>query len=147
MLYCTLSLIVQEDLFPNTDVVNFLLACDASINCRDFQGDTPLHHAADCSRPDADVVVLLLSNGAHIDVCNRQGMTPASLIQRQSPAGSLHNVVNVFDLVSLRCLAARAVVDAGIDFHGGVLPTLVEKFVQLHVAPEISIRQGGIAFS
>lgn len=124
--------------------MKFLLGCDASVNCRDFHGDTPLHHAVDCSRPCADVVLLLIDSGAHIDTCNRRGITPKSLIQRQTPAGSLHNVVNLFDLVSLRCLAARAVVDAGVEFRGGVVPPLVEKFVKLHVAPDI-VRHGNVS--
>jgi ankyrin repeat protein len=139
------ALLFQEDLFPDVSIVRFLIECGASVDCRDFQGDTPLHHAVDCSRPNREVVQLLIDNGAHIDTCNRQSMTPLSLIQRQSPSGPLHNVV--FDPLTLCCLAARAVVEAGIDFHNGVVPPRVEKFLLLHVTPDVTIRSGGVSFT
>lgn len=121
----------QEDLFPDVSVLEFLLQCGASLNCVDFQGDTPLHHSLDCARPCREVVLVLLENGADVDVINRQGLTPYKLL---NSAPHLH--INPFDYLSLKCVAASAIVKLEVPFRGE-LPKLLETFVEMHYVPRV----------
>ena len=117
----------QEELFPETDILELLIKCGANINCQDTVcGDTPLHFSLDCPKPDQCVIKVLLNNEAHIDVCNRYGVTPYSLLFRQNQLG-----FNPFKYISLKCLAARAIVTFGVPYLGQV-PRTLEEFIPWH---------------
>ena len=53
------------------------------INCKDENGGTALHIAAMCKA--INCIKLLLENGAHVDVQNKQGATPLYLTSMGSP--------------------------------------------------------------
>lgn len=117
----------QEELFPETQILELLIKCDANVNCQDTVcGDTPLHFSLDCPKPDKHVISVLLKNDAHIDICNRYGVTPYSLLLRENQIG-----FHPFDFVKLKCLAARAVATFGIPYEGQV-PKTLETFLPWH---------------
>ncbi len=59
----------------------------ADVNARDFNGYTPLHHAA--ARGDNDLIMYLMSKGADINAVSRKGETVADMangpVQRIPP--------------------------------------------------------------
>ncbi|XP_038056775.1 poly [ADP-ribose] polymerase tankyrase-1-like [Patiria miniata] len=56
------------------DIVRCLLAHGADPNCRDQQGNTPLHHAS--AHRDTDIITVLLDNGADIHALNDRQYQP-----------------------------------------------------------------------
>lgn len=117
----------QEELFPKTQILELLIKCGANVNCQDTVcGDTPLHFSLDCPKPDPFVIDVLLKNDAHIDVCNRYGVTPYSLLFRQGHLG-----FHPFKHVSLKCLSARAIVTFGVPYVNQV-PHTLEEFIPWH---------------
>lgn len=132
----------QEDLFPETSVLELLIGCGGNVNCQDTVcGDTPLHFSLDCPKPDKFIIQLLLENDAHIDTCNRYGVTPYSLVFRQADFG-----FRPFDHVSLKCLAARAVVTYGVSYVGHV-PKTLEEFIPLHGVARSRVHKSGASTS
>lgn len=69
---------------------------------------------------------LLLDHGAHLDTPNRNGECPAVVV-----AVNPRNNVHLVKYVTLRCLAATAVIKYKIPYVGQV-PTTLENFVQYH---------------
>ena len=118
---------IQEELFPETQVLELLIKCGANVNCQDTVcGDTHLHFSLDCPKPDHFIIEMLLRNDAHIDICNRYGVTPYSLLFRQGQLG-----FHPFKYISLKCLSARAIVTFGVP-HCGQVPHTLEEFIPWH---------------
>jgi hypothetical protein len=65
---------------------------------------------------------VLLTYEPHVDLANRRGET---VLPHLPPSTCLVN------LVSLRCLTAKAILRHGVHYHG-VLPPSVTKFVDMH---------------
>ena len=72
------------------------------------------------------VVELLLHNGGHIDAKNRAWQRPVDSL-RAAPDCK----INPLHFLTLKCLAARAVVEHGIDYTHQV-PVMLEEFIQAH---------------
>jgi len=64
-------------LVRDLEVVKFLVAKGASMETRDWSGDTPLHTAIRYNRPE--VAVALINAGAPLDIQNGYGQTPLAL--------------------------------------------------------------------
>lgn len=119
----------QDDnqmIFPNMDVIQLLLECGAPVNARNESRSTPLHVAANAYNFFSPLVQLLLDHGAHLDTPNRNGECPAVVV-----AVNPRNNVHLVKYVTLRCLAATAVIKYKIPYVGQV-PTTLENFVQYH---------------
>ena len=116
----------QEELYPNTKILELLLECGANVNCQDIRGDTPLHFSLDCQKPDNDIVRILLDNGAHIDTCNSYGQTPYGLLSKLP-----HLRINPLHYMTLKCYAARAIMNFHVPYKGHI-PRALEDFVPLH---------------
>jgi len=56
------------------DRVKSLIASRADVNVQDYKGDTPLHIA--CVKCNVELAMLLLDNGAKMDVLNNEGLMP-----------------------------------------------------------------------
>ena len=123
----------QEDLFPNVTILKFLLQSGASIDCQDFQGDTPLHHSIDCQKPSKEVIKLLLDHGSDVDICNRQGVTPYQLLQKFSQIG-----INPSNYLTLKCMAATAIMKSRVAYQGQV-PKVLEDFIAVHGLPKVRL--------
>ena len=126
--------------FPNISVVELLLECGANINAIDGKRNTALHLCSEALRnleleQHHDmlkrIAVLLLNSSAHVDMVNIFGMRAADGL-----TSSLLEM-NMMNFVSLKCLAANAVVKHGISYGGHSIGSL-ESFVQMHeVSPAI----------
>ncbi|XP_022199876.1 protein fem-1 homolog CG6966 [Nilaparvata lugens] len=113
-------------IFPNIPVINLLIECGAPINARNFSHSTPLHIAAKQYNFDAPTVQLLLDSGAHLDMPNKKGETPANLIVENT-----ESTIALVPYISLQCLAATVIVKNRIPYVGEVSVQL-ENFVRLH---------------
>jgi len=108
--------------------VKELLAAGAAVNLMDADGNTPLNTAVfnqpETSERDAwlEVIDLLLQYGAHDDFANADGETAFDLLPPS---------VDVFEHVSLKCLAARAVRTHHVTYRG-IVPTTLSDFVDKH---------------
>lgn len=72
------------------------------------------------------IVETLLLHGGHIDSRNRNGQRPVDLL-RLVPECK----INPLQFMTLKCLAARVVVDNKIVFKSQV-PAILENFIQAH---------------
>ena len=120
--------------FPNIAVVELLLECGANVNAVDDESNTTLHLCSEALRnlkkeKHQDILkriaVLLLNCSAHVDMVNIFGMRAADGLTSSSLE------MNMMNLVSLKCLAANAVVNYRITY-AGYVNDLLESFVQMH---------------
>ena len=120
--------------FPNIAVVELLLECGANVSAVDNKRNTTLHLCSEALRnleleQHHDmlkrIAVLLLNSSAHVDMVNIFGERAADGI-----TFSLMEM-NMMNFVTLKCLAANAVVKHKIDHAGNVNGSL-ESFVQMH---------------
>ena len=95
------------------------------------RAQSPLHVAAkNCgARGGMDVVAALLGAGAHLDACNAARKTPMGLLAAEGGAAC---VVTPLKYVTLKCLAARKVVECGVEFGDGRVSRELESFVRMH---------------
>jgi len=110
---------------PSSVVVGHLLEAGAAADATDAGKNTPLH-AVVFNQPETspvrdEIVDLLLQHGVHVDAANADGRTASDCL---SPS-------LVFDHVSLKCLAARAVRSYKLPYRGNVPATLAD-FVDRH---------------
>ena len=118
-------------------VVELLLECGANVNAVDDDHNTALHLCSKAIRNSGTqkhhdlmkgIAELLLKNGAHVDMVNLSGNSAAEIL-----TSSLIGW-NVLDFVSLKCLAARVVMECNIPYAGHI-PASLESFVQIHGTP------------
>lgn len=143
--YSPLHLVLDEntyvDDFHVVDVVTFpcgaaaklLVECGADVNAVDMKGNTPLHNIVKYTKPISDfltlhsVIMLLIDNGCHMDVCNKDQETPLDV----SATGVAEIILRTQGKISLKCIAARAVKKQGLVYQGNI-PASLEDFVALH---------------
>ncbi|XP_060806925.1 protein fem-1 homolog A isoform X2 [Amyelois transitella] len=113
--------------FPSVAAVRLLLRCGADVNVRNEARSTPLHVAAIPYNFSTELVEALLAGGAHLDQPNKFGDSPAELV-----ALNRGSRVRVLRHVSLRCLAARALIASQQHVPRHVLPTELYDFLELH---------------
>jgi len=113
---------------PNSAIVEALLMAGASVDSMDVDRNTPLHVAvlnkSEISRQDVwlQVIKLLLQYGAHVDFANANGKIASDM---------LPSTINVFNYLSLECLAARAVRKHQLSYRG-IVPANVADLVNRH---------------
>ena len=115
----------QEDLFPSSSILSCLLNSGVVINRQDIAGNTALHYSIECPSPNSAIIQQLLKAGAHVDACNRHGVTPYSLITKKFPQ------LCPFQFLSLKCFCCRMIVSCRIPYKGQV-PTSLEDIIVLH---------------
>jgi ankyrin repeat protein len=76
------------------DVVKALLNAKAEVNTPDFMGLTPLHHAV--HNQNAEMVELLLKNGADCDAPTKKGDTALRIALREGYSQSVINVLRKY---------------------------------------------------
>ncbi len=128
------SSFVEDDslsLFPNATVADFILRCGVDVHTRNAINETPLHVACKQENFNDEVVALLLARGAHLDVPDDRRIRPQDILQTHGCK------VNLVPHVSLKCLAAMALVRGGGE--GGEslvgdqpLPPNLHEFIRLH---------------
>ena len=70
------------------DIVKYLVEHGANVNCKNYQGNTPLHFAAERELRE-DIVKYLIEQGADLNVVNKDGYTPFHFIILK---GNLNNI-------------------------------------------------------
>ncbi|ELU05423.1 hypothetical protein CAPTEDRAFT_205476 [Capitella teleta] len=114
--------------FPSPEVVDLLIEVGAPVNEVEFEKNTPLHIAA-MNRPcNAEIIKLLLENGAHIDARNSEHKTSMDLLDSLSMTDIS---VSPLKYRTLQCLAARQIMAHNIAFEGQI-PKKLEDFVLMH---------------
>ncbi|RWS02806.1 Protein fem-1-like protein, partial [Dinothrombium tinctorium] len=113
-------------IFPDAGVAELLLDCGAFVDAINFNQSTPLHIASTRSNFSHDVINVLLENGAHIDRRNAIGNQPYKLLSSIAEC-----TVNPLKFVTLKCLAARKIVERKISYIGEV-PSELENFIRIH---------------
>ncbi|XP_043223014.1 protein fem-1 homolog B-like isoform X2 [Amphibalanus amphitrite] len=119
--------------FPCAATARLLIRCGADVNCRDADGNTPLHLIVGYQKPISDfltlhsIIVALVEAGAHIDACNVSGRTPFE----SATTGVAEIILRTQSKLSLKCLAARVVARHRIPYTGCV-PRDLESFIELH---------------
>lgn len=113
-------------IFPDVSVVELLLKCGADVDAVNNELCTPLHISCleDNYNPPK-VSALLLHYGAHIDRRNLKGSRPISQIK------AIDAGFNIMNHISLKCLAAQAVVMHNVRYKG-LVPEGLERFLQIH---------------
>ena len=121
-------------LFQSTAVVKVLLECGADVNDVDDEYNTALHLCSRCIKDPGleqhhelitQIAVVLVKNSAHVDMVNIFGERAADGL-----TSSLMDM-NMMDFVSLKCLAANAVVKYEIP-HAGYVNGSLESFLDVH---------------
>ena len=69
---------------------------------------------------------LLLSHGAHIDICNASGQKPSEMLKEIPDCK-----INPLQYQTLRCLAASVISKHGLHFRSEV-PSILEDFIEAH---------------
>jgi ankyrin repeat protein len=113
--------------YPSLQVVKLLLHVGETVDCRDADGNTPLHIASMEQPCDPQIIDLLIDSGAHIDTVNAQGQRPLDLFPPETVCG-LQSPVNA---MSLQCLAAAVIRKHHIPYDMVLSKKLVE-FVDAH---------------
>lgn len=113
-------------IFPNAAIAELLLECGANVEVINYNLSTPLHIAALISNFTPEVIQVLLKYGAHIDRRNGNGNHPHYMLQSISECN-----VNHLQYTTLKCLAARKVIEKQISFIGEV-PVHLEEFIRIH---------------
>lgn len=114
------------NLFPSLPVARMLVECGARINATNAVESTPLHTASCLANFKQEVVELLLTHGAHIDMKNSQGIRPSQLL-----AANPVSTVSITRFLSLKCLCAQVISNNKLPFKGEV-PEVLETFIEAH---------------
>ena len=120
-------------LFPSDVLAGLLLKCGANPNITDAEGNTPLHLIVRYNKPISDfmtlhnIIMLLTDAGVHVDRANRKGQTCLSI----ATTGVAEIILRARRMISLKCIAARAVKEYGIPYKGHI-PLTLEEFVEFH---------------
>uniref|UniRef100_T1K5W7 SOCS box domain-containing protein n=2 Tax=Tetranychus urticae TaxID=32264 RepID=T1K5W7_TETUR len=112
-------------IFPNADVTQLLLECGAPVDAVNNEQCTPLHVACLRFHYNREVRDVLLEFGAHLDRANTRGTRPFRQLEHVDPT------FNHLPYISLRCLAARAVIGYKIPYQG-IVPRMLEEFLEIH---------------
>ncbi|XP_054706797.1 protein fem-1 homolog A-B-like [Uloborus diversus] len=114
------------DIFPDAEVAELLLQCGADVKAVNRCLNTPLHVAAEASNYSPAVFNTLLKHGAHTDHKNKAGNTPFDVMKETDKFN-----VNPFQYTTLKCLAARKIMEKQVPFSGKV-PAKIESFIRVH---------------
>lgn len=116
----------RAPIFPNASVVKYLLMCGADVNTVDDELCTPLHIATYKHNFDqSGVSALLLEHGAHIDQKSLDGSRPILQIR------AIDSEFDTMKYISLKCLAAQAVVMHNVRYNG-LVPDEIDEFLKIH---------------
>lgn len=113
-------------IFPDADVAELLLSCGAFVEALNNTMSSPLHLASSKSNFNPRVIDVLLSHGAHIDRRNATGHQPHRLL-----ASIPESKINSLQHMTLKCLAARKIVELRIPYTGQI-PVSLEDFIKIH---------------
>ncbi|KAL1129561.1 hypothetical protein AAG570_012506, partial [Ranatra chinensis] len=130
--------------FPCSATAKLLIQCGADVNAMDSNRNTPLHIIVSYQKHISDFITLhsiikeLTEAGAHIDTVNMNGKTPfetASTGKTMWFSGVAEIILRTQSKLSLKCLAARAIQDYKILYHG-LVPESLQSFIHLHGSGE-----------
>eukprot|EP00118_Oscarella_pearsei_P027696 m.311298 g.311298 ORF g.311298 m.311298 type:complete len:621 (+) comp64564_c0_seq1:82-1944(+) len=129
--------------FPSPCLVKKFLRNGAKVNSREpLKGDTPLHWLSRSAMEQEHhlelhetVLELLLKNGAHVDIRNRDDQAAivwlGSREHEQVPQLMANSVQKFVGVLRLECLAARVIAESRQNICSS-LPVRFHRFVQLH---------------
>lgn len=65
--------------YHSTDILELLIEAGININCQDRYGNVPLHVACRTYAINSDVILILMKQGADMDIKNNYGLSPYSM--------------------------------------------------------------------
>ena len=116
-------------------ILKMFLDNGLDVDAIDSGGNTLIHVIVACSSPDKQLVKLLLENGAHCHFRNKNGKTPLDIIRNPDIKDS-EEIIELLQehvrLLTLKCIAAKKVVEWKMSCQDESLPESLIKFVNLH---------------
>ena len=135
----------QYQPFPSLDLIHLLIKAGSDVNAVDDDHNSVMYacaHQLVGTSPDSvelpydrkvlveSVMNILLHNyGADVCITNKQGMSAYMMLEKN------HQRIHfcMFEHVTLKCLAARAVRDSRIEYHDGChVPRTLVPFIDMH---------------
>lgn len=104
------------EIFPNRDVVKFLLECGHSVIVRNTAWETPLHVATKKKNYSSTITELLLNAGASLCARDSFGITSMDQLKIQL------SKVNLMRHLSLKCLAVNVMRRFNLNLNIGDVP-------------------------
>ncbi|XP_054713512.1 protein fem-1 homolog A-like [Uloborus diversus] len=101
-------------------------SCGANVKAVNCCLNTPLHLAAEARNYNPAIFNALLRHGAHADQKNKAGKTPFDVVKEAD-----NFPLNPFRYTTLKCLAARKIMEKQVPFSGKV-PAEIESFIKTH---------------
>ena len=116
----------RSNIFPDPITTDLLLKTGAAVEGTNQDGSTALHVASSRVNYREDIVTMLLRAGAHIDRTNHLGDRPNRMLEENQECK-----INVFDSITLKCLAATKLRSLKIKYAHQVSKTLTT-FIDMH---------------
>ncbi|XP_022900718.1 protein fem-1 homolog C isoform X2 [Onthophagus taurus] len=114
-------------IFPEKQVIQFLLNLGANPNATNDSKSTPLHVATMPHNVNNWLVPLLLEYGAHIDLPNVAGTCPVDRVNVEP----FNLDIRILNFISLKCLCVKTMTKYKIPYRYQ-LPKTLELFVHAH---------------
>ena len=119
--------VLRPPLFPSAPVASFVLQCGYDVHSRNDMQETPLHIASRCENFSAEVADLLLRNGAQLDTPDLRDISPRDILIAHACQ------INIKPYVTLKCLAAKTILNERVSFSKDDLPKCMYELIQLHL--------------
>lgn len=118
----------------NNNQAEALLKAGANPNAVDVSGYTALHHAgckygAKAQKKCTDLIELLLKYGADPGLCDKKGKTPAQIMAKKSPLGSLEALLSIRPDDLLGNSKAAKQMEKNIRSRGSEAVSFIEKAI------------------
>ena len=107
----------------------FVLTCGYDVHVRNDLQETPLHVACRLENFQVKVARVLLEAGAQLYTPDLRDICPQDILSAAQP----HVKFSAMPWVTLKCLAARAIIKKKVPFNRSYIPQCLSQLIDLHV--------------